>query len=156
CPTVEDEVYGYELVAANHRIFLHRGVQVTHLAEYSFDSLLLRKFRMSFYQIKSLLRGVKPPVHGKNGNNGTHHSKDIIAATMIAPLLFMSWLWSWPAGLLMLLFYASVNARLWSYFTKAEPPVYAIEMFFITWFDQMSIFSGLLIGALDYFMGRKI
>jgi len=154
-PTVEDEAFGYDLAENNHRIYLHRGLQVTHLAEYTFSSLVLRKFRMSFYQVKSLLRGIKPPVRGKNGKNETHHSNETMAAIIFAPLVLLAWLWTWPAGILMTLIYTALNARFWSYLVKTEPPVNVIEMIAITWIDQMTIFCGLSVGATDFFMGHK-
>lgn len=154
CPTVEDEAFGYHLAGQGHKIYLHRGVRVTHLAEYSPGSLIRRKFRMSFNQVKSVLRGVKPPIQGDN--NKTHHSRDFLVAVVLAPMLPILLFWSWPALLVGLLAYTACNARFWSYLYREEAPVYFAEMCFLTWIDQVTIFSGLSAGVIDYFMGRKV
>jgi len=154
-PTVEDEAFGYALAAAGHKIFLHHGVRVTHLADYTPDRLIIRKFRMSFHQVKSALRGVRPPVGGSGASNRTHHARDILAAVILAPFIPVAWAWTWPAGLLLLTGYVGANARFWRYLTKQEPPVYMVEMLALTWVDQTAIACGLLFGALDYAMGRR-
>lgn len=154
-PTVEDEAFGYTLTAEGHNIVLQRDVQVTHLASYTLDQLILRKFRMSFHQVKSAIRGIRPPVRNIHHENKTHHAGDTLAAVLLAPLLPIAWLWAWPAGILWLIAYTAANARFWSYLTAEEPPFFAGEIMVLTWIDQVSIACGLVFGTLDYALGHR-
>jgi glycosyltransferase involved in cell wall biosynthesis len=154
-PTVEDEIFGYALEAAGYGILLDKKLRVTHLARYEFDTLILRKFRMSFNQIKSLLRGIKPPVSTLSSKNKTHHPFDTIAAVALSPLLFLTALLRIPACLLALLVYTAANARFWRYLFRVEAPAFAMEMLGLTWIDQISIFCGLSAGAFDYLILRN-
>lgn len=154
-PTVEDEIFGYALEAAGYGIVLDKNLHVTHLARYEFDTLILRKFRMSFNQIKSLLRGTKLPVSTLSSKNKTHHPFDTITAVALSPLLLLTALLPTPASLVSVLVYTAANARFWRYLFRVEPPVFAMEMLALTWVDQISIFCGLSAGAVDYLVMRN-
>lgn len=154
-PTVEDEAFGYVLEAAGHAILLDKNLRVMHLARYRFKSLISRKFRMSYYQAKSLFRGNRPPLSTLSSKNKTHHSVDTISAVLLSPLLAVTLLCHFPAFLLIAIGYTAANARFWRYLFKVEPPVFASEMLALTWVDQMTIFSGLAAGTIAFLSKRK-
>ncbi len=157
-PTVEDEIMGYRLMTFHHPIFLDRQLQVTHLAQYRIGSFFRRKMRMSIAQIKSLMRGNYPPIrdHQKNENhNQTHHSEQMIFSTGLAPLLPILWIIYWPSGLLITLIYCYLNVTFWRYLLHREPIWRLVSLIAITWLDQIAIFMGICIGALDFWMGRR-
>ncbi|MBN1296187.1 glycosyltransferase family 2 protein [bacterium] len=154
-PTVEDEAFGYRLTAAGHRIYLDRSIRVMHLAHYTVSDLILRKFRMSFHQVKSLLRGIRPPVGMPRTTNRSHHARDTLAAIILAPFLPAAVFAAGPAAWIVLLVYFALNARFWGYLWKNEPPACAMEMIGLTWVDQTVICSGLFIGSLDFLTGNR-
>jgi len=104
--------------------------------------------------VKSSLRGVRPPIR-KGDRNRTHHSIGTLAAVVLAPFLPVTWAWTWPAGLLMLIAYTAANARFWAYLSSEEPPVFFTEMLVLTWIDHMAIACGLAAGTLDFILGRR-
>ncbi len=154
-PTVEDESFGYRMSDAGHAVVLDLKIQVMHMAQYTTVSFIRRKFNMSFHQIKSLFRGVKPPLSVDPDSNRTHHPVDTLAGVVLSPLLVMAIILSSPAFVLIMLMYFAANARFWRYLLKREPWVFGIEMCWITWLDQIVIFSGLLSGALDFLLKRS-
>lgn len=153
-PTVEDEAFGYALEAAGHTILLDKDLQVMHLARYQFRGLISRKFRMSYYQAKSLLRGNRPPLSTASSKNKTHHPIDTIAAVLLSPVLLVTLLLHFPTFLLVALGYTAANARFWRYLFQAEPPIFAVEMLGLTWLDQMTIFCGLTAGSIAFLFKR--
>ncbi|MBN1878505.1 glycosyltransferase family 2 protein [bacterium] len=153
-PTVEDEAFGYKLNVSGYSILLDRDIQVMHLAEYSAVSLIRRKFTMSFHQIKSFLHGNRLPLSDREGLNRTHHAFDTLAAIILSPSIIFSMFVGWQAFVISMLLYLSANARFWRYLLKVESPVHAFEMIWISWLDQLAIFTGLLCGSVDYYIKR--
>jgi glycosyltransferase involved in cell wall biosynthesis len=151
-PTVEDEVFGYILTSKGYRISLNHGAMVRHMAEYTYTSLISRKFRMSFNQIKSTLRGTIPPV--LNGNR-THHSRRVLAALLIAPFLPVLGIIHLPAGLGLLLVYCLLNSPFWLYLRKYVPVQKIPGYMILTWIDHCTITMGLITGAFHFTVGYR-
>ncbi len=151
-PTVEDEAFGYSLANAGHTIYLDTDCRVMHLAKYNFSQLIFRKFRMSFFQAGNFFSGVKPPLLNEAGQNKTHHPADILFAVVLSPLLFLALCIKLPVFAVVLFVYISANIRFWRFLNRIEAPVFFVEMLFITWVDQVTIFIGLAAGTLHYFV----
>jgi glycosyltransferase involved in cell wall biosynthesis len=151
-PTVEDEAFGYALAHAGYKIFLDKQCQVMHLARYTLTHLVSRKVRMSFYQARNFISGTKPPLPSGSNHNKTHHPIDILIALLVSPGLLLTPFFTPSFLTVFLLIYTASNARFWRYLVKTEAPVFSLEMIFITWIDQISIFSGLTAGTISHFL----
>ncbi len=157
-PTVEDEAFGYRLINEGYKIFLDRSIQVIHLAQYSLLDLIRRKFRMSFYQVKSLLRGNKMPINRSSDTsmgNRTHHSRGTLAATLISPLIVPGWYCHVVCGILLTAAFIIGNFKFWKFLWKIEHPESALTQYFLNWVDQLVIFTGLTVGTIHFLMGKR-
>ncbi|MBN1356094.1 glycosyltransferase [bacterium] len=153
-PTVEDEIFGYWLAGSGHSILLNPCLQVRHQARYTLRSFLTRKFRMAFNQIKSLLRGTRPPVFVSKRNR-THHSRPVLGGIFLAPFLIPSWIIGWLPGFTVAAVYTLCNIPFWSYLTRREPIRLIPAFILLTWIDQLTIFTALAAGGIDYVRGNR-
>ena len=160
-PTVEDEAFGYLMASRGYLIFLDKSLAVEHLAQYTLFQLVKRKIRMSFHQIKSALRGNRPPVHfstsseKQNSTNKTHHSRKTMAAIILSPLLPVMISLSFSGFFLVLIAYIMLNYSFWREIARNESISRMLLFMIVTWIDHVSIFSGLVAGAIDFFSGNR-
>jgi len=157
-PTVEDEAFGYYFAAKGHIISLNTHVFVYHHARYNLTGFIKRKIRMSFNQIKSFIRGNRPPSSNrilKKDQNRTHHSSRVLFGTAIAPLIPIGYLFHWIPGLLITIFYIILNLKFWSYIVSKDSIIHLPIYLFLTWVDHLSIFAGIAFGLAHYVSGKK-
>ncbi|MBN1551685.1 glycosyltransferase family 2 protein [bacterium] len=153
-PTVEDEAFGYKLAKAGYSIIIDPKIRVHHWAEYSMRRFIARKFRMSFNQGKSILRGHKPPIWGKNQfflSNPTHHSRKTLLSLFVAPVIPISYIINIPFLITFVLLYCCLNLKFWQYLIIQEPPQRLIAFLFLNWLDHVVIFIGIISGTVHYF-----
>ncbi len=164
--TVEDEELGYELVDRGYRILLDRELLVEHLASYSLLGLVLRRFRMARSQVKSALRNAPARLfrrYANLGSNLTHHSRKTllsipvsygIVASLVRLAAAPSWTWFlWCAGATGVL--AVLGWEFLAFVRRTHGPRAVISTFVLLWLDMLAVGLGLVVGAVEYGLGRR-
>jgi glycosyltransferase involved in cell wall biosynthesis len=157
-PSVEDENFGYALFSSGRRILLDPRIEVTHLAQYTVPALLKRKARMSFHQIKNLLRGRFLPVTGEESggrSNPTHHSASTLASVILSGLIPFSILGGAIPASLTIAAYLACNIGFWRFVSRREPALSIPAFIGLTWLDHLAICCGIGSGFFHFISGNR-
>ncbi|MBN1424207.1 glycosyltransferase [Candidatus Fermentibacteria bacterium] len=164
--TVEDEEFGYTLVDKGYQILLDRTLLVDHLADYTLGRFLIRRFRMGRSQMKSALRHVRLRLlrrYANVGSNLTHHSRRIVLAIPVSwgIALLLGALLVMPGWRLLAVFLgawvvlACLGGGFLTHVRVTHGWVAAMVSLGMLWFDMLAVGAGLMVGALEYAVGRR-
>ena len=151
-PSVEDEHLGAVLYSKGYNILLAKDVEVEHMADYNMVKLLKRMFIMGEENVKYF---VMQPALKKMKLSKTHHSLNLIASVLIAPLsmVFLIVAAAIPlTGILAAMFIAVfllVNAGFLMFLYRNRGAVFTLKSVIAYYFVSISSFLGCLKGVID-------
>ena len=146
----EDTDLGMRISRQNLKILLNKDIEVVHLKEYSFISLLRNDFIIPYYWAKIFIRqhGWVSLVKKKRFSHArASQIVSILLVGLILPLLYVSPLIS---SVLFILFLV-LNLRFFIFIYQQRGGFFALRSVFLTWLDMLIMLSGIICGFIIWF-----
>lgn len=154
----EDTDLGQKLSANGKKIFLLKHLLVTHLKQYGFISILKNDFRIPFYWARIFFKYSDPLdlfAQKRFAHAGGSQISSVLVATAVVLLLVVSvcsrFIPLMMLGFLFLLFiWLNLDFLLFLFHKKGAR--FALRSIFFTLLDQNVMASGIVVGAVHYFV----
>jgi len=152
----DDTALGQRLVSEGRKVVFLKELEVVHLKKHNFISFIKNDFLIPFDWAKIFIRYKGWKELGRNNLGFAHASKVQLLSVILAPAVFIllviggfNHFYFLPA-LLLSFVWSFLNVRFIKFLTQERGLVFGCQAFFITFLDNIIMFSGIVWGMLNY------